>query len=295
MAARALGDPSVLVRHAATSLFGRASPMRAFPRLIQSLRMDDEPGVLAAAAGLAEEHFPAFAQAALAPSLDSEQTVLVTRIARHMVHPDLPGLLPSFARSGSPEVRAALADLWTNRPDTADPESLEALTLDPEVFVRRGAASAAAVAQRYDLLDAMTHDPDSTVRREVAIVLGRTAPVRKPGLDILERLAGDVDMEVRTGAYVARLLQGIPLPLPPELDSQLGAKALQDMADLANLRQTARTASSEERRLAAALALALLQDDTAREVARTDPAPAVRHRVSGALDLSKLTSPGVLA
>jgi hypothetical protein len=170
---------------------------------------------------------------------------------------------------------------------------MEALTLDPEIFVRRGAAAAAAVARRYDLLDGMTQDPDSTVRREVAIVLGRTAPVAKPGLDVLERLAGDAEMEVRAGAYVARLLQGLALPLPPELDSQLGAQALREIADLSNLRQTARSAPSEERRLAAALALALVQDETAQEVARTDPAPAIRHRVSGALDLSKLTSPGL--
>jgi hypothetical protein len=32
--------------------------------------------------------------------------------------------------------------------------------------------------------------------------------------------------------------------------------------------------------------LALIQDDVARDVARTDPAPSIRHRVGGALELS---------
>jgi HEAT repeat protein len=290
--ARALGDPSVLVRRAAVELFTRASPARALPRLIQVLRADDDPAVLAAVATLAEQHFPVFAQAILALPLESERAVVIIRIARHIAHPDLASLLPPFARSGSPEVRAAVAELWRNRPDTGDPESLEALTLDPEMVVRRSAAASLAAADRYDLLDTMTHDPDSIVRREVAIVLGRAATISEAGLEILERLAIDADMGVRSAAYVARLLQGIALPLPPELDSHLAALALRESADLPNLRQTARTAASEERRLAAALALALLQDEAAREVARTDPAPTIRHRVSGALDLSSLRGPG---
>jgi len=290
--ARALGDPSVLVRRAAVTLFSKATPARALPRLIQALRVDDDPAVLAAVAGLAEEHFPAFAQAVRALPLESERAVLVMRIARHAAHPDLASLLPPFTRSGSPEVRIAVADLWRNRPDIADPESLEALTLDPEIAVRRSAAAAGAASERYDLLEAMTRDPDSSVRREVAIVLGRAAPVSQPGLDILEHLAADTVMPVRAAAYVARLLQGIALPLPPELDSQLAAEALRECADLSGLRQTARADASEERRLAAALALALVQDDAAREVARTDPAPSVRHRVSGALDLSNVSGPG---
>jgi len=289
--ARALGDPSALVRRAAVELFTRASPARALPRLIQVLRGDDDPAVLAAVAGLAEEHFPLFAQAALAVPRESERAVLVIRIARHTVHPDLAGFLPAFARSGSPEVRAEVADLWRNRPDIADPDSLEALTLDPEIGVRRSAAAAVAASDRYDLLDSMTQDPDSSVRREVALVLGRAAPARKPGLDILERLAADADMSVRAAAYVGRLLQGLALPLPPELDSQLAAQAVRESADLASLRQIARTAASEQRRLAAALALALLQDEVAREVARTDPEPTIRHRVSGALDLSGVSGP----
>jgi hypothetical protein len=138
----------------------------------------------------------------------------------------------------------------------------------------------------------MTQDPDAGVRREVAIVLGRAAPIRKPGLVTLDRLAADPDMSVRAAAYIACLLQGVALPLPPGLDAQVAAQAVQEGADLPSLRQTARTASSEDRRLAAALALALLHDDVAREVARTDPVPSIRHRVGGVLDLSIVSLAG---
>jgi HEAT repeat protein len=290
--ARSLGDPSVLVRRTAVLMFRRVSPERALPRLLQLLRVDDDPAVLATAAGLAEAQFPLFAEAAQRLPPDSERAVLVIRVARHIDHPDLPRLLPSFARSSSPEVRGAVVDLWRNRPDISDATSLESLTADPEISVRRGAVGAALAAERYDLLDAMTQDPDAGVRREVAIVLGRAASVRPPGVLTLERLAADPDMTVRAAAYVARLVQGAALPLPPGLDARVAADAVQEGANLAVLRQTARTAASEESRLAAALALALLQDDVAREVARADPVPAIRHRVSGALDLSIVNLPG---
>jgi HEAT repeat protein len=293
--ARSLGDPSVLVRRTAVALFTRVAPARALARLIQLLRVDDDPAVLAAAAGVAEEHFPLFAQAALGLPTESERAVLVIRIARHIAHPDLPGLLPPFARSSSPEVRGAVVDLWRNRPDIADPTSLEALTVDPEISVRLGVVGAALAAERYDLLEAMIQDPEATVRREIAIVLGRAAPVRKPGLLTLDHLAADSDMTVRAAAYVARLVQGVALPLPPGLDAQVAAQAVQEGADLFSLRQTARTAASEVQRLAAALALALLQDDVAREVARTDPVPSIRHRVGGALELSIVSLPGASA
>jgi HEAT repeat protein len=292
LGARSLGDPSVLVRRTAVLMFARVAPARALARLIQLLRVDDDPAVVAAAAGLAEAQFPTFAEAARRLPSDGERAVLVIRLARHITHPDLPGLLPSFARSSSPEVRRAVVDLWRNRPDIADAASLEALTVDPDISVRREVVGAALAAGRYDLLDAMIQDPEAWVRREIAIVLGRAASARTPGAAILERLAADPDMTVRAAAYVGRLVQGAALPLPPGLDVLVAAQAVREGADLVGLRQTARTAASEERRLAAALALALLQDEVAREVARADPVPAIRHRVSGALDLSILSLPG---
>jgi hypothetical protein len=117
-------------------------------------------------------------------------------------------------------------------------------------------------------------------------VLGKSAPLAQPGLRVLELLGSDSEMPVRAAAYVARLLQGHAVPLPPGLDSRVGAEAVGEMIDLTILRETARSSASEERRLAAALALALLQDEVAREVARTDPVPSIRHRVGGALELA---------
>jgi hypothetical protein len=102
-------------------------------------------------------------------------------------------------------------------------------------------------------------------------------------------------MNVRAAAHVARLLQGRPLPLPPGIDGLVAAQAVCDIADLPALRQIARGATEEDQRLAAALILALLQDDVAREVARTDPAPSIRHRVGGALDLSLIQAVGASA
>ena len=285
-AARALGDPSAMVRRSAVALLARASPERALPRLLQALRMDDDPAVLAAAAGLAEEHFEQFTNAALDLPVDGERAVLVIRVARHMMHPELASLLPQFARSDAPEVREAVADLWRDRPEIADPASLQSLTQDPDVSTRRRTAGAVLASQRYDLLQAMTRDPDPSVRREIALVLGRTPSPPRSGIQILEKLATDADMPVRAAAYIARLLQGQALPVPPGLDSGVAAQAVRDSADLAGLRQTARTSASEDQRLAAALALALMQDEVATEVARTDPAPSIRHRVAGALELS---------
>lgn len=292
---RALGDPSVLVRRAAVALFAGVPPRRGLSNLIPALRVDDDPAVLAEVAALAENHFDVFGEVALGLPSNSDRAVLVIRIARHMHHAGLAKLLGPQAQSGSPEVRGALAELWRHRPDAADPAALDALSLDPVVWVRRGAAAAALAGERYDILDRMTQDPDTTVRRELASALGREAPVPEAGVAILERLAGDPDMTVRAAAHVARLLQGRPLPLPPQLDAQIAAQAALEIADLPGLRQTARTAREEEQRLAAALVLALLQDEVAQEVARTDPAPAIRHRVGGALELSMAAAAGAPA
>jgi HEAT repeat protein len=283
---RALGDPSIMVRRAAVGLFARVPPSRALPRLMQALRADDDPAVFAAVAGLAEEHFSAFRDAVSALPLQDSRTVLVARVSRYIHHPDLASLLPPLSQSGAPEVREAVAELWRHRPEVAPPDRLEALTADPVISVRLAAAGAAAAAERYDLLEGMTQDPDPGVRREVAITIGRATLVGKSGLSVLQRLEGDSEMPVRAAAHIARLLQGIPVPLPPGLDPRVAAEAVRDAGDLASLRQIARTSPAEERRLAAALALALVQDEVAQEVARTDPAPAIRHRVGGALELA---------
>jgi HEAT repeat protein len=289
---RALGDPSIMVRRAAVRLFARVPPHRAFPRLIQALRVDDDPAVLAAVAGLVEEHFSAFRASVLGAPLEASRAVSVARLSRYLHHPDLAMVLAPLARSSAPEVREAVAEVWRHRPDVAEPVSLETLTADPVITVRRSAAGAAVAAGRYDLLDRMTQDPEAEIRREVALTLGQAPPVSRAGMVVLEHLEADSEMPVRAAAYVARLLQGVPVPLPPDLDPRVAAESVWSAADIGTLRNTARTAPSEDRRLAAGLALALIQDDVAREVARSDPAPAVRHRVGGALELSLPSLPG---
>src|SRR4051812_46129934 len=289
---RALGDPSLMVRRTAVTLFGKVPADRAIARLLQSVRIDDDAAVLAAVAALAEQHFGSFRGAVLALPLQEGRAVVAARIARYIHHPELPGVLGFIARSGNPEVRETVAEVWRHRPETAEPVALESLIADPVVSVRLTAAAAAAAAQRYDLLDRLTQDPDPGVRREVAVVLGRAA-VWAPGAEVvLQRLESDGEMIVRAAAHVARLLQGIAVPLPPGLDPVVAAEAVRDTGELESLRAIARTTSSEDRRLAAGLALALVQDEVARELAHTDPVPSIRHRVGGALDLSLPEGPG---
>jgi HEAT repeat protein len=286
LAERALGDPSLLVRRAAVGLFAGIPPERGLPSLLQTLRADDDPAVLAAVAERAEAAFPSFVDLALGLPLDGPEATLVARVARYIHHPELPRLLPVMARSGSPEVREAIAALWSHRADVVDAASLEALVLDPVASVRRVAAGAAGAAERWDLLARMVEDPDPGVRHEVGLVLGQARHLGAEGKAALERLSGDSETTVRAAAYVGWLLQGTPLPLPPGLDLQAVAASLAAIADRAGLREAARTEPGEDRRLSAALALALLQDDVAREVARTDPVPTIRHRVSGTLELA---------
>ncbi|HET6837623.1 MAG TPA: HEAT repeat domain-containing protein, partial [Gemmatimonadales bacterium] len=169
MATRALGDPSPLVRRAAVQLFSGGRPRSVVPALLQTLKLDEDPAVLAAAAAVAEEQFDEFARVVRALPAGSERAILAIRIARYLVHPELHGILPQFARSELADVRDAVADLWTDRPDIADPPSLQALTEDPDTSVRRRAARAALASARYDLLNNMTRDPDSSTRREVAL------------------------------------------------------------------------------------------------------------------------------
>ena len=288
---RALGDPSVMVRRAAVHLFGRVPPDRAMPRLLQALRLDDDPAVIAAAAGLAEEHFAEFRESVLASPLTGERGVLVSRLARYIHHPELDSVLTVLSRSPATEIREAVAEVWRHRPEAAAAVPLEALTRDPVISVRLGAAGAAAAARRYDLLDRMTQDPEVEVRREVATALGQSPAMDAGGARVLEHLDSDPEMTVRAAAHVGRLLQGIPVPLPPNLDPRIAAEAVHSGADLGALRSTARTAAEDDRRLSAALALALIHDQVAQEVARSDPAPSVRHRVGGALELST-GSPG---
>jgi HEAT repeat protein len=282
---RALGDPSPMVRRAAVGLFARVPAGRAMSRLVQALKLDDDAAVLTAAGTFAQEHLPEYRDVVLGP-LETSRAILAVRIARYIEHPDLVGLLIQLSRSAAPEIREAVAQVWEHRPEAADLVSLEALTADPVLSVRRLAVGAAVVAERYELLDRMRQDPETEIRREIGLRLGRAGPTGPAGLLVLEHLGADSDMAVRAAAHVGCLLQGVPVPLPPDLDLRAAADAVREGAELGALRHLARTAASEDRRLSAALALALINDAVAGEVARTDPAPSVRHRVGGALELS---------
>jgi HEAT repeat protein len=286
IARRALGDPSLLVRRAAVGLFAGIAPERGLPSLLRALRADDDPAVLASVAELAEASFSGFVDLAVGLPRDGEEALLVARVARYVHHPELARLLPALGRSGSPDVRRAIAALFRHRPGAADGVILEALVVDPVVGVRKEAAGAAAGVERWDLLGRMADDPDPGVRREVALALGGVSGSDPAAQETLDRLDDDREMTVRAAAYVGRLLQGRPVPFPPGLDPRAAAGIVAEAAQLPALREAARTAPAEERRLAAALALALLRDDVALQVARTDPVASVRHRVSGALDLS---------
>jgi HEAT repeat protein len=283
-AGRALKDPSLAVRRTGVRLLGRSPPEQSLPILLQNLSPNDDPTVLAAAAELAQAAFPSLLRLA-AGIPDGQEALLLAQMAQHIHHPDLSRLLAPLIRSAAPEVREAVAALWSLRPEMLDRRALEGLSMDPAVGVRRMAAGAAVAGQQWELLDRMLEDPDPEVRKAVALVLARVQRIGSRGQASLQRLASDADMPVRAAAYVGRLLQGVPVPLPPGLDLGVAAEAVRAAADVGALREAARTARAEDRRLAAALALALLHDEVAREVARGDPVPAIRHRVSGTLEL----------
>lgn len=286
LAGEALADPSLLVRRAAVGLFSKIPPDKGLSVLVRGLRPGDDPTVFTAASEALAPSFREFADFALRMHDDGDEALSVVQIARRLNHPDLPRLLPVLARSRSPEVREAIASLWVARPETADAASLAALTLDPAAGVRRTAARAAGAIRSWSLLDRMASDPDALVRREVALAIGASAERPSAAGATLDTLSLDGAMPVRAAAYVARLLQGVPVTLPPGIEPLEAATALRDAADLPALREIARTAADENHRLAAGLALALLQDQVAHELARTDPFPSVRHRVGGALELA---------
>jgi hypothetical protein len=83
---------------------------------------------------------------------------------------------------------------------------------------------------------------------------------------------------------VARLLRGEADTLPADIRRADAAEAVMDVAPLAELRETVRTSPDERRRLAAGLALAIVGDQAAGEVVRSDPMPYVRGRVAAMLE-----------
>lgn len=275
LASRALMDPHALVRSTGVALFQRIAPERGFPTLLRLLGSEQDRVVLQAVAQQAEAAFPTFLDLALALDRDSEEAVLLTKLARYMYHPDVKRMLAVVGRSQAAAVRAAVADLWAARPDLADKGVLETMTVDSSVAVRRGAVAAWGAARRFDRLAAMLGDPDPGVRQDIA-----KAFLEAPDTSALEPLAKDPDEMVRAALFATRLLRGESSEPPASpIARRSAATAIQDTIPVDTLREMARSERDQGRRLSAALALAVLGDEAAYAVMRTDPIWAVRDRV----------------
>ena len=281
-ARRALGDPSLTVRRSAAGLFASVPPGEALSALLGTLRTDEDATVLEVAASQAGAAFDRFAHALRSGGASGREAVVAARIARYMDHPRLQELLPVFARSDDPSVRAALGEVLAGRPALADEETVRALATDPVVEVRHQAARAAAAANLHVPLTAMADDPDPELRRRLALLLQTV-----PDGGTLTRLRQDADERVRGAATVSAILRGELHGLPDDVPRAAAAEAVVDVGDLADLRTVARTSPDERHRLSAALALALVDDQVAHEVAEADPVATVRRKVRAVLDLPR--------
>ena len=249
-AARALSDPDPTVRHTAVVMFARVAPDRALPNLIRMLRPDDnDPVLLQAVASQAEASFDTFVDLTLGLGAGGSELVTVSKVARYIRHPHLPALLPPMASSRAPEVRESLVRLWCQRPDLIDTALLAQLAQDPVVAVRVAVACACAAG-------------DTT--------------------DALATLAGDPAEEVQTMAALAALLTGVRNALPTELARAALAAAAAEVLPRDELRRRA-TDPVATRRRAAGIALALLDDPVAHQMATSDPVADVRDAVRSAL------------
>lgn len=273
---RALADPHKAVRHAAVALFQRIAPEKGLPGLLRLLRADEDPLVLQAVAVQAEAAFPAFLDLALGLDHDGHEAVLITRVARYIHHPDLRRIVAVIGKSQSGPVREAVAALWAARPDLSDEAALEGLAVDPAVPVRQGAVSAWGALRRFDRLAAMLGDPDPAVRRQIARV-----HLDAPDTAALEPLFLDPDESVRAALFATRLLRGewSDPPAAYGVSNEAAAVAVREVIAPELLRDIARNDRDAARRQPAALALAVLGDEAAYTVMRTDPIWAVRDRV----------------
>lgn len=276
-AGRALGDPQGAVRRTAVTLLARVAPEKSLPLLIRALRADDEVPTLQAIAAQAEAAFPVFLDLLLGLALDGEEAVLIIRVARYIHHPELRRLLPAFARDKSAAVRETLAALWAARPDLNDEAALVTLSADPAVPVRRATLRAWIAAGRLEAAEKMVADPDPEIRADLALGLAIGGAET-----VLETLAGDVDERVRAAAWVARLLAGAVSEPPAggKVTRAAAAEAIRRETDSLALRRVAETEPDVRRRRAAVLALAVLADPLATELATRDPDPAIRGAVS---------------
>jgi len=201
---------------------------------------------------------------------------MVARVARFMHHPGLTRVLGVIARSESTAVREAVARAWATRSDMIDDSALEGMTVDPAVPVRRGAVQAWLGAKRWDRLRAMLADPDPGVRFDVAVAF-LDAPDASP----LTQLQQDPDEMVRAALFVVRVLRGETAEPPADrsVSRAAAATALRQARALDLLRDAARNALDPKARAAAALGLAVADDEMAYQTMRSDPLWSVRDQV----------------
>jgi hypothetical protein len=181
-----------------------------------------------------------------------------------------------IARSSAPPVRVAIAELWTQRPELLDAAALAQLAKDPAVTVRGAAIRAWAAAGRYGQITELMADPDPGVRREIA-----RAFLHAPESSALEPLLLDPDEMVRATLFAVRLLRGDwhEQPVTVAISRAAAASGIRETVPLEALRTQALHAQDQSRRLAAGLALAVLDDEAAYAVARSDPQWAIREKV----------------
>lgn len=275
-ASRALADPHKAVRHAAVALFAKVAPEKGLPGLLRLLKAEDDPLVLQTVAHQAEAAFPQYLDQALGLDLNGQEAILLTRVARYMHHPDLRRVMAVIAQSTAAPVREAVATLWGARPDLLDEDALVTLGSDPSVPVRRAVVSAWGAARMYHRAGDMLADPDPGVRQEIA----RTF-LDAPDTEALEPLFLDPDEMVRASLFVTRLLRGEWSDPPANfaVSRPAAGTAVRQAISIETLRDLARTDRDAGRRLPAALALAILDDEAAYTVMRSDPVWSVRDRV----------------
>jgi hypothetical protein len=145
------------------------------------------------------------------------------------------------------------------------------------VTVRRAAVQAWRAAGRYDGLGALLGDPDPEVRREIALAF-REAPDSKA----LEPLARDPDEAVRASRFAVLVLRGEMQEQPRDaaISRAAAAEAMRQAVPVDQLREVARDHHDPAQRLAAALALGVMEDEVAHQVSRTDPQWQIRDKVS---------------
>lgn len=275
-ASRALADPHKAVRHAAVALFAGIAPKEGLPGLLRLLKAEDDPLVLQMVARQAESAFPAFLDLALGLDLNGEEAILLTRVARFIHHADLRRVMAVIAQSTAAPVREAVAGLWAVRPDLLDDTALATLGTDPSVSVRRVVVAAWGAAKRFERVSGMLADPDPGVRQDIARVF-----LDAPETAALEPLFLDPDEMVRAALFVTRVLRG-EWSDPPgafAVSRPAAATAVRRAMPIETLRDLARSDRDAARRLPAALALAVLDDEAAYTVMRGDPVWSVRDRV----------------